>query len=375
MKLNTLRHLAFCLLMAAAATLAAGAQTPTPALEGAVTQAPSTVPRASIANPDVQVVFNLPNPDTGYYRGTRFDWSGVIASLTYRGHQYFGQWFNKYDPHIHDAISGPVEEYVTIPDNAGLGYAAAPVGGTFVKVGVGILRKPKEDRYSFSHHYEVVQPGTWKVEHTAGSISFSQRLNDPRSGYGYSYRKTVRLDPDQPVMHIEHTLTNIGTLPIDTAVYNHNMFVVDGTASGPAMSVSFPFPVQHIAAPVAAGRGRSGLAGGRRGGRQPAPMVIHNKSLVYTKELQTGQVIHWDLGGFNHTSGDFGARIVNLKTGAGVQISGDHPLYRVVFWSIRPVLSPELYVRLHAAPGQTVTWTDTYRFFTQPPAAAASASR
>jgi len=104
-------------------------------------------------------------------------------------------------------------------------------------------------------------------------------------------------------------------------------------------------------------------------------MVIQNKSLVYTKELQTGQVIHWDLGGFNDTPGDFGARIVNLKTGAGVQISGDHPLYRVVFWSIRTVLSPELYVRLHAAPGQTVTWTDAYRFFTQPPAVAASASR
>lgn len=362
MTLNTSRRLWLVIGTLALAAAAVTAQTPSPALVGQVTQAPATVPRATIANKSVTVVFNLPNPDTGYYRGTRFDWSGVIASLTYKGHQYFGQWFNTYDPHIHDSITGPAEEFVTIPDNAGLGYAAAPVGGTFVKIGVGILRKPQEDRYSFAHHYDVVQQGTWQVAHTAESISFSQQLNDPSSGYGYRYRKTVRLDADQPVMHIEHSLTNIGKLPIDTAVYNHNMFVIDGTPSGPDLRVSFPFPVRHIAAPVPAGRGRGSA---RRGG-QPVPMNIEGDSLVYTQELQSGQVIHWDLGGFNDSPAQFGATIVNRKTGAGVQISGDHPLYRVVFWSIRTVLSPELYVRLHAAPGQTVTWTDTYRLFTQP---------
>ncbi len=363
--MKTFSGIAFCLVLAAAG---AAAQTPTPALVGRVTQAPATVPRATIANRDLQVVFNLPDARDGYYRGTRFDWSGVIASLTYKGHQYFGQWFNTYDPHIHDSITGPVEEYVTIPDNAGLGYAAAKVGGTFVKIGVGVLRKPQEVRYFFSNRYDVVQPGTWTVHQAAGQISFSQKLDDPGSGYGYSYTKTVRLAPGQPVMTIEHRLINTGRLPIDSAVYNHNMFVVDGTPSGPDMRISFPFAVQQIAAPAMPGRGGRGRGGAARG-PQPVLATIQGDAIVYRHVLEPGQVVHWELGGFNQTPADFGARIVNLKTGAGVQITGDHPLYRAVFWSIRTVLSPELYVRFHAAPGQTVTWTDTYRFFTQPPAA------
>jgi hypothetical protein len=31
----------------------------------------------------------------GFYRTTRFDWSGAIASLEYKGHNYYGQWFSK----------------------------------------------------------------------------------------------------------------------------------------------------------------------------------------------------------------------------------------------------------------------------------------
>jgi hypothetical protein len=59
----------------------------------------------------------------GYYRATRFDWSGVVASLEFQGHNYFGVWFPHYDPKLHDAITGPVEEYRT--GDRGLGYADA----------------------------------------------------------------------------------------------------------------------------------------------------------------------------------------------------------------------------------------------------------
>src|SRR5579859_7373763 len=96
----------------------------------------------------------LPNPDTGYYRGTRFDWSGVIASLEYKGHNYYGKWFDKYDPKTHDAIMGPVEEFRT--NDSALGYEQAKPGETFIKIGVGVLRKPDEPAYKFSSPYEIV---------------------------------------------------------------------------------------------------------------------------------------------------------------------------------------------------------------------------
>jgi len=38
-------------------------------------------PRAEISNGSVRAKLYLPDPDNGYYRATRFDWSGVISSL------------------------------------------------------------------------------------------------------------------------------------------------------------------------------------------------------------------------------------------------------------------------------------------------------
>ena len=70
-------------------------------------------PQAEISSSSIRATVLLPDAKSGYYRGTRFDWSGVISSLKWNGHEYFGQWFDRYDPKIHDAIAGPVEEFLT----------------------------------------------------------------------------------------------------------------------------------------------------------------------------------------------------------------------------------------------------------------------
>jgi len=71
-------------------------------------------PQTEISNGLIHAKIYLPDLHEGYYRGSRFDWSGNIASLDYNGHNYFGQWFSKYDPEIHDAIMGPVEEFTPL---------------------------------------------------------------------------------------------------------------------------------------------------------------------------------------------------------------------------------------------------------------------
>jgi hypothetical protein len=111
---------------------------------GAVPEPPS----AEIENGVVKAKIHLPDSEKGYYRGTRFDWSGVIASLEHKGHSYFGVWFDKYDPKIHDAITGPVDEFLSGDGGTStLGYDEAAVGGTFMRVGVGLLKKPAEARF------------------------------------------------------------------------------------------------------------------------------------------------------------------------------------------------------------------------------------
>src|ERR1700733_12819430 len=68
-------------------------------------------PKAEISNGAVQAVLYLPDAQKGYYRASRFDWSGVVPCLAYKGHTYFGVGFEHYDPMLADAIAGPVEEF------------------------------------------------------------------------------------------------------------------------------------------------------------------------------------------------------------------------------------------------------------------------
>ena len=176
-------------------------------------------PQAKISNGLIDAKLYLPDAERGYYRGTRFDWSGVIPSLRYKGHEYFGQWFDRYDPNIHDAIAGPVEEFLT--HDAGLGYQDAKPGRGFVRIGVGLVRKPDEPAYQRFKTYEIINPGRRSIRKGRDWIEFTHELQSD-AGYEYIYKKTVRLAKGKPVLTLEHTLRNTGSIAIETSVYDHN---------------------------------------------------------------------------------------------------------------------------------------------------------
>src|SRR5687768_13594325 len=176
---------------------------------------PPAAPTATIENGKVRASLYLPDAKAGYYRGARFDWSGQISSLTWNGHEYFGQWFANYDPTLHDAIQGPVEEFLTNGDTAP-GYAEAAPGGTFVRIGVGVLRKPAGETSPHRFcRYESVDPVTLTTKAGKDRIEFVHELKDG-SGYAYVYRKTLRLDGETLIL--DHELKNTGTKPIATSV-------------------------------------------------------------------------------------------------------------------------------------------------------------
>jgi hypothetical protein len=299
-------------------------------------------PQAEISNGAVRAKLYLPDAANGYYRATRFDWSGVIASLEFQGHSFFGVWFPRYDPKLNDSITGPVEEYRT--GDSALGYADAKTGETFVRIGVGLLKKPEEPRFQQYKTYEIVDNGKWTVKTAADSVEFTQELADPVSGYAYLYRKTVRLAKDAPHMTIEHSLKNTGRKTIETNVYNHEFFMLDGQPSGPDFSVRFPFEVKAVA-------DLHGLA------------EVRGQELHYLQELTPRGTVHTELTGFGPGARDFDFRVENRKTGAGVHVTGDHPLSKIDFWSIRTTLCPEAYIEMKIEPGQESDWRLAYDFY------------
>ncbi len=300
-------------------------------------------PEAEISNGVLKAKLYLPDADNGYYRGTRFDWSGQMASLEYKGHNYFGQWFERYDPKTHDAILGPVEEFLT--DGAGLGYNDVKPGENFVKIGVGAIRKPEEPRFQQFKTYEIADPGTWTVRTGADSVEFTHELADT-SGYAYVYKKTVRLAKGKPELTLEHSLRNTGRKTIESSVYEHNFYMIDGLPTGPEITVKFPFEVR-------ATRDLRGLAETR------------GKELVYLKELQgRGQSVFTDLEGYGPAAKDYDIRVENRKAGAGVRQTSDRPMSRLVLWSIRTTVCPEAYIDMKIEPGKEFAWRIAYEFYT-----------
>jgi hypothetical protein len=46
------------------------------------------LPQAEITNGELRAKVYLPDACRGFYRGTRFDWSGIVSSLEYKGHNF-----------------------------------------------------------------------------------------------------------------------------------------------------------------------------------------------------------------------------------------------------------------------------------------------
>lgn len=320
-----------------------------------LTQAESA-PQAMIENPSVKVKLYLPDAKSGFYRGTRFDWSGVVADLQYAGHSYYGPWFSQTDPTVPDfvyrgpeivagpcsAITGPVEEFTE------LGYEEAHPGGTFLKIGVGMLRKPDDAHYSGYRLYPIVNGGKWSIKKSRDAIEFTQELHDASSGYAYVYSKKISLAGHTPEMRIEHSLRNIGGRPIHTSVYDHNFLVLDRHPTDGGFTITFPFTISSDHPP------EKDLA------------EFRGNQIVYLKTLQGEDRVYTSIEGFGNTSDDYKIRIENTNLKAGMTISGDRPLAKMALWSIRSVLAVEPFVDISVEPGGQVTWNYAYEYYTLP---------
>jgi hypothetical protein len=301
-------------------------------------------PEASISNGLIQAKLYLPDTETGYYRGTRFDWSGVISKLEYKGHSYFGQWFPKYDPYLHDAITGPVEAFDPI------GYDAVKPGEPFLKIGVGTLKKINDEPYRFTSPFEILNGGKWSVKKKKDQVKFTHQLKDA-GGYAYLYEKTVKLTKGKPELVLAHSLKNTGEKPIETKVYNHNFFMLDEQPIGPDYSITFPFELELISNTRGMG----------------TTVDIQKNKLVFLEPIQPRESIYIVLGGYSDRASDYDITLSNSKTGAGVRITNDRPITHFPVWSIPTTLCPEPYMLVSVAPGETFTWNTTYEFFSEKP--------
>ena len=297
-------------------------------------------PTAYLTNGQVDLVIFLPDATNGYYRSSRFDWSGIIACASYGGHTYFGEWFSKYDPLENDAVTGPAEEF-RAEEGKELGYAEAPAGGEFVKPGVGVLKKVSDKPYAFGTFYPIVGHGKWTVKVKGRSVVFTQRLKS-KIGYAYLYTKTLELDEHQPVFRLRHSLSNLGAKPIETNIYDHDFFMLDSKPTGKQHVVTMGFN------PVA--EKTLGDAANLRG-----------NEIAFTMTPDREHSAMGDLSGFTGKPGEYSVHLVDTDTGVGILQTSSSPVSRFYFWSTSKTICPELYIPIHVAPGAEQKWEISYQ--------------
>jgi len=308
-----------------------------------------SLPHREISNGIVSAKVYLPG-DGGFYRGTRFDRTGVVAHATYKGHDFGEPWFSSYSPYVRDfmwkdhqvtvstvsASVGPAEDFQPA------GFDEAGKDGGFLKVGVGVMKRTN-DTYDFVHAYPVLNEGTRSESHTKDSVRLTHTIADKTSGYGYSYVKTVRMVPGKAQMTIEHVLKNTGRKAITTTVYCHNFLTLG--AGNENVAITAPFDIKADK-PFA-----------------PGTAEVNGKTIKYLRAIPEGEAVTSPINGFSDKVSDYDFTVKNTVTGFGQRIRADQPLARINFWSIRTNVSWEPYIAIDIKPGETKRWTYTYDYF------------
>ena len=336
-----------------------------------------------------------PRAEEPYYRGTRFDRTGIILGLESGGHRYVQPWQRHYDPWSHDAVSGPAEEFLPIEaGKSDIGGVRAAFGVTqpqrsedgrsrmrsgsadtagWLKIGVGLLRDDGApyDRFKL---YDILDPGQFTVcfgqaDYTGGqaplsatSILAALRLSNADSGARpagpepssvtfrhkltghYDYVKTVEIPADGR-LRLTHALRNDSPDPIDTYVYCHNFFILDGAPTSRATRYDFPWrPVGDWRAPYDSVR-------------------LTEHGITFDRDLRPDETVFMgNLRPDNPTASGYRFILRNTENGLGVEAFCDRQMEYAVFWSNSDVSCLEPYIPLHLNPGQTARWTLDYRF-------------
>jgi len=297
--------------------------------------------RVWLTNGTLTIMAYEPDATAGYYRSCRFDWAGIVAKAKIPGHTFFTEWKTPHDPMDTEGILGPAEEFgMDLP----LGYNEVGSGGTFLKIGVGVLQR-NSSSYFFGNNYTIADPGAWQITRGNRWIEFRHDVPTVRS-WDYSYTKRLTLNNDTLI--IAHTFTNTGTAAIATQVYSHNFIIIDDIdiGSGYAATLGFPPTVQP---------GASNMT---------TYTSIQGNVISMTRTLIGATSIWAVLTGYGSSASQNTATVRNATAAASVTFIGDLPLVKYQIWGTQHALSPEPFVDLSVAAGASKSWTNRLVFKT-----------
>lgn len=240
------------------------------------------------------------------------------------------------------------------------GYNEGSNGSSFLKIGVGILRR-NSSPYNFSSNYEVVELAQTTTTWESDRAHFVQTLSGTANGYSCQLEEDVIVKNDSILMN--YVLTNTGTKTFTTEQYLHNFLTFSQKNVGPNYRVYFPYQmvtspkVQEWAPPVLKQVGR-----GLKFVDDNPPMVSLENMVLYTKTISSVPKT-WVYKPDDYLGPDTIA-VEQSEIGQRVIIDSSLRSAYVGIWTTSYQVSPEQFLIITLAPGEHAAFTRTYKFST-----------
>jgi hypothetical protein len=210
-----------------------------------------------------------------------------------------------------------------------------------MKIGVGTLLKNGPKYASYNHCYEVFKLAKTQVKWGRSSAHFTQ-VCEPVNGYGYTLEAWLTLDAD--TIRVRHRLANTGTRSFFTLNYVHNFLQFADDPSVKGYTVTFPYDFEANIA-------------------KSSVITQEGRQLTFIAEITpkmkgTSAIID----SFPKDRTEESVRVKRPDLGMLMCINVSEPAWKVTIHGSVDSLSPEQFIRVDLAPGESKEWERTYQF-------------
>ena len=287
-----------------------------------------------LKNKILEVLVHLPNEN---YNHSRFDWSGKIVEVKFKGKPISGtEIINQNENQL--LGKGFYNEFGI---NAPLGYDQLKKGEWFHKIGVGLLKKD-DTQYDFHKRYEV-QPANFEVLLESNKIRIkcqSQFLN----GYSYFLEKEISLL--ESGFEVKYYLKNKGRKTIVTNEYNHNFLSINHELIDTNYILKFPFKIKPELFDENINPEQLVEIGEKK-----IKFIGTPKQQFFFSNLSGGKMV------------DAKWTLENTKSKIGISETGNFQTNSINLWGWSHVICPELFFPINIKAGQSITWSRNYHVY------------
>ncbi len=269
------------------------------------------------------------------YNFSRFDWTGKITNLTYKGISLGSK---EHNHHFLNECHGQ-GLYNEFDIDMPIGFQETKIGNWFHKIGIGLLKK-EQNHYHFNHKY-LVKPATFYSQVKNNTVEL-HCISDEINGYAYELRKHIILNDTSFSIHYD--LQNTGRRSIITREYTHNFLAINYQNIDDNYRVKFPFNVRKESLDD---------------DLNPEQTLIFKDNEICFNSRPENDFFMRNLAMNKLSKSSW--ELKHLKEKISISERVNKPTCSINIWGRQHVISPEMYIELNVKPGKSGTWTRTYQ--------------